>query len=183
MSMRVGLYGGAFDPPHLGHLKVAQTALWSDEIDTLWFLPAWSSASGKNMSEFKHRLFMCSLLSKNYIGMHVCDLEAEVKSLDSLEIVNYIQEQNLACSFRLVLGTDNFWKMNQWKNSHEVMKIAPALWVERPGQSRIPVISYPLYNTLSSTQVRETISSNGSMDGLVSKEVETYIKDENLYNG
>jgi len=181
--MRIGLYGGTFDPPHLGHLEVAKTALWSGELDAVWFLPCWIHAFGKKPISFNNRVNMCQLMVKDIPKIHVCADEGEIKSTSSVVILRYLQKKNPDISFRLVLGTDNYWTMNEWNDLLEVTTIACPLWVERPGESRIPCKSYPLHNLISSTEVRDRLAVGKDVNELLHTKVEEFIVQEGLYQG
>ena len=179
---KIGLVAGTFDPPHLGHLDVAQAALYSGEIDTVWFLPCWIHGFGKKPVDFVHRVNMCQLMIQNKDKIFVCADEGGIKSTSSVEILRFLKNNNKNKDFRLVLGTDNYWTMDLWNDEAEVMKLAKPIWIERPGESRIPEKAYPLYNTTSSTEVRKLISENGDIHSLVHPKVIKYIDQENLYS-
>jgi len=177
----IGLFGGTFDPPHLGHLAVAKAALWTGEVDAVYLLPCWKHAFGKEPVAFHHRVKMCVAMVFEERDIHVCADEGAVRSTSSVEILRFLQQENEGKSFRLILGTDNYWKMDQWQNPKEVIAIAPPLWIERPGQSRIPEKAYPLNNTISSTEVRTAISEGNKANHLLHTKVEKYIEQEGLY--
>lgn len=180
--MKIGLLGGTFDPPHLGHLAVAKATLWSGEIDTVYLLPCWKHAFGKEPVDFAHRIFMCQQMVNDEKNIYVSADEGEIRSTYSVDILNFIAKQNPDKTFRLILGTDNYWKMDQWENKSEIYRLAKPLWVERPGTSRIPEMTYPLYNKISSTQVRNLLTEGKSIDELVHPKVIEYIRQEGLYN-
>ena len=98
--MRIGLLGGTFNPPHLGHLAVAKTGLWSGEIDAVWFLPCWEHAFGKKPESFNHRASMCQLMIQEEKDIFLCTDEADIKSSCSVCILRELQERNPDNSFR-----------------------------------------------------------------------------------
>lgn len=179
--IRVGLFGGTFDPPHLGHLEVAKVALQSREVDTVWFLPCWRHAFDKKPTDFTLRVIMIVRMLQNEDDIWICTDEGQIMSSHSVEILKFIQEQNPDKKFRLILGTDNYWRMDEWKDKDEVIKIAPPLWVTRTGQSNIPEKSYHLYNTISSTQIRQLIYEGKSVNHLLHPKVNEFIVQNSLY--
>lgn len=190
--MKVGLLGGTFDPPHLGHLQMAKVALWSGQVDKVAFLPCWKHAFGKEPSEFKHRVAMCEsmLLDEGDNRIVVWKDEEEIKSTFSIEILEAIHHRHPDVEeFRLILGADNYWKMNKWKQPNKVCKLAKPLWVDRPGQSRIPEESLVCNLDISSSKIRYKIRNALLNDGItedvflgdISPRVLDYIKKYGLY--
>jgi nicotinate-nucleotide adenylyltransferase len=152
--MRIGLFGGTFDPPHNGHLAVARRVLDSRFVDEVWFLPCWQHAFGKAPSPFTARVEMCRILVERELGMKVCDMEGQIKSTYSIEILTAIKQAFPSHDFRLVLGSDNYWKMDGWKEKDKVLELAPPIWVRRPDAKEIPEPYIYCDSSESSTDIR-----------------------------
>ncbi len=91
--MRIALFGGAFDPPHIGHVLCACYALQVAELDTLWVLPSASHPYGKPMRPFGDRMAMCRLAFADLAAVELRDDELRNDSgrtVDLLAMVNVI---------------------------------------------------------------------------------------------
>ena len=187
--MKIALVSGTFDPPHLGYLLMARMSLWTEKIDNVWFLPCWNHAFEKKPSSFEHRTNMLHAMINDCLPIDmerfsVCAEEKKIESTYSIEIINHLVNKYPEHSFTLVLGSDNYWKLLNWKNFSEVRNMINVLWVSRNGQPNLPygetVIGYT--NTdISSTQIRKLFKSNNDVSHLVSKSVIEYAKKHGLY--
>ncbi len=181
---RVGILGGTFDPPHLGHLKVARSVIDQGLVDTVWFLPCWKHAFGKEPTPFYHRAAMCYLLVRHISDMYVCMAESEIKSTYSVEILKYLKAGNPENEFQLVLGADNYWKIDKWKEKDTVLKLAPPIWVQRPEVKNPPGPLVECFHEASSTTLRPMIrwkADRNRLEELTSSEVIDYAWEHQLY--
>jgi nicotinate-nucleotide adenylyltransferase len=181
---KVGILGGTFDPPHLGHYAIAEAVLGRKLVDAVWFLPCWKHAFGKEPTSFHHRAAMCYLMIKENPQMLVSTAEAEIKSTYSVEILKYLKAGNQGKEFNLILGADNYWKMKDWKTSEEVLSLAPPIWVTRPGVEDPPGEIIQHQHDASSTEVRQLINSALTIEQisrLLAPEVFKYILEHKLY--
>lgn len=182
---RVGILGGTFDPPHLGHKSIAQAALDNNKVDVVWFLPCWKHAFGKEPTEFHHRASMCYLMVRNHSEMFVSTAEAEIKSTYSVEILKYIKAGNQDKTFRLIMGTDNYHKIDRWRDAETVLSLAPPIWVARPEVEDPPGEVLYCENNTSSSLIRHLFGdqlNRQAIRELITPEVLEYIEQHNLYN-
>lgn len=185
----IGIFGGTFNPPTWAHLQVAQAALDSGKVDFVEFLPCWKHAFGKEPSDFFHRVKMCELITEDNPCMGVSGLEGKLKTTYSIDILEAftkaIKEYNsLPIDFRLIMGADNYWKMDQWKNPEKVKELAPPLWVSRPGTQDLPFEEEKILldNHNSSTGLRNAIKNNRpEASNMTRSTVFDYIMMNNLY--
>ena len=77
--MRVGVYGGSFDPPHVGHAMVTSWLRWTGQVDEVWLLPVASHAFGKDLVSFEDRVEMCRAMGE-VLGpwVRVCEIERDL---------------------------------------------------------------------------------------------------------
>ncbi len=200
--MKLGVLGGTFDPPHVGHLRLAEVALEHLELDKLLFVPArepWRKA-GQPLSAADHRLEMTWLAVDSLPRMDVLTLELNrpgpsytVDTLGEL-LALYGPETELF----FVLGEDALLDMPNWKEPHRIVALAwVAVALRSPGrelevtelEKAIPGISRRLivlpmtFVDVSATAIREWARKGVSLEGLVPPPVEAYIKEQNLYSG
>ncbi len=180
MTKTVGILGGTFDPPHLGHMEMAHIALDSGEVDEVVFLPCWQHAFGKEPSSFQHRVRMCELAVEGEDSMAVSPAEGTLKSTHSIEILTALKKTSP--SMRLIMGADNYWKMDKWKEPQQVMELAPPLWIQRVGSKQVPDAIGGTQLRLSSTHIRELILACAEIpDGCLHPMVHYYIRNAGLY--
>lgn len=167
--MNIGIFGGSFNPIHTGHLRLARALIRKGFLDELWLMvsPLNPLKQGRNdILDDKARLELVRLATTHDANIRVCDLEMHmprpsymVRTLEALRD-SYPQHQ-----FTLVIGSDNWLRFPQWKDSDEIMRHHPILIYPRPGYeldaSTLPpgvrLVNTPLLD-ISSTQIREAIA-------------------------
>ena len=184
-NKRIGLLGGTFNPPHLGHLAMATAALQEQVVDRVWLLPCWKHAFGKEPIPFDHRAEMCRWMVRDFPDIFVCTAEQEIKADCSVKILRYIARQYPNKTFNLILGTDNYEKMDLWNDKEEVVSLAPPIWVARPG-TKIDEETISCNYNVSSTAIRELLKTPQgqftiAINRMMSSEVYGYILKHNLY--
>ncbi|MGD0115005.1 MAG: nicotinate-nucleotide adenylyltransferase [Dehalococcoidia bacterium] len=198
--MKLGVLGGTFDPPHVGHVRLAEVALEHLQLDKLLFVPAgepWRKA-GQPISAAEHRLEMTWLAVDSLPRLDVSSLELDrpgpsytVDTLGEL-LALYGPETELF----FVLGEDALLDLPNWKEPHRIVALAQlAVALRSPGreldvtelEKAIPGISRRLivlpmtFVDVSATAIREWARNGVSLNGLVPSAVETYIKEHALY--
>ena len=165
----IGIFGGSFNPIHLGHLHLGQWLSQKVLVDELWFLVSPLNPFKQDSTDLLDdatRLRLAHLAVAGKPHLHVSDFEMHmprpsymVHTLEQLR-ATYPQHQ-----FQLVIGADNWLRFPQWKDSDEIMRHHPILIYPRPGYeldaSTLPpgvrLVNTPLLD-ISSTQIREAIA-------------------------
>jgi len=182
--MRVALFGGSFNPPHVAHQLVALYVLETASVDELWFVPAYEHAFGKPLAAFDDRLAMCELAAAA-LGprARVSDVERAIggRSL-TLRTVRRLVELHPEHTFSLVIGSDLVGEVGGWYGGDELARTVPFVVVGRPrgasGAAAAPSIVMP---DVSSTAVRAALAAGKLVDGLVPRAVLDYIYRKGLY--
>jgi len=165
--MRVGLYGGSFNPPHVGHAMVASWALWTDQVDEVWLMPTASHPFGKSLADFHERVRLCEGLAAA-LGSNVRvetiehDLPRPNYTFNTLEALH---ERHPGVQFRPVLGSDQLLSCSRWHRWIEMKTQYPPLWVGRTGYPAVE--GAPSFPAVSSTEIRTRISRGHSIRDLV----------------
>lgn len=135
--MRIGLLGGAFNPPHLGHLKLAELALGSLELDELRFVPTAVSPHKPQAvgPDANSRLALLKAALKDFPGpvsIEMAELERGGTSycVDTLET---LAGREPGCKWILVLGSDQLAGLPKWHRFTRVMELASVAVAPRPG--------------------------------------------------
>jgi nicotinate-nucleotide adenylyltransferase len=185
----VGLLGGSFNPPHVGHALLALYVLETTELDELWLAPTWRHAFGKDLAPFDDRVAMCQLLAAA-LGPRVVisRVEEEVARARGGESRTLYTLEHLAAArpelrWRLIIGSDILGEAAAWLAWDEVCRRAPPIVVGRgdhpapPGATVTP-LTIP---AVSSTDVRQRIALGHDAAGLVPRAVLGYIAARGLY--
>ena len=134
-TQRIAIYGGSFDPPHLGHVLSVAWALSSGDVDGLWIIPTWKHVFNKEHgASFEERKSMCELAFAPFRNVEVSDIERRLGGASrTLETLDALEKENPDAVFRLVVGADVLPTTNRWYRWDEVVRIAPPLVIGRQG--------------------------------------------------
>ena len=180
--MIVGVLGGTFDPPHLGHLAVARNVLKSGLVATVWFIPCLAHRFGKQPTGFEHRIAMCQLLVRDEEGMAVSNVEASLENPGrTLDLIVTLQAIHHTDSFRLVAGSDIYHERHHWHRYDEIEKLAPPIYVERKGIERIPISTLAAPPEISSSDLRTALARGERPTNEITQDVLDYIETHGLY--
>ena len=199
--MRAGLFGGSFDPPHIGHIHVAQRALLA--VDEVWFLPAAAPPHkmGKSLAPFHHRLQMLKIATQSQPRFKVVDIEAELPTPSyTLQTVKLLRKLHPDVSFSLVVGTDTLSELPTWFKAAELLSLVDVVAVERKGydEGRVREVLEAAFGAdvsrrlmagvlrgevvdVSSTEVRAALMRGEDVESLLPNGVANYIKCNGLY--
>ena len=183
--MKVAIYGGSFNPPHVGHTMVAAWVLATADIDELWLVPCAEHAFSKDLCSFEHRMQMCRLavdvLKDDRV--RVSDVEGQLGGTSrTIDTIGYLRSQHPGWSFDLVVGTDIFAERASWKRLDELERLCGFIVVGRSGHPAPEghPASPPIID-VSSTQVRRGLAAGGDMTALVPRRTLEYIDERGLY--
>ncbi|MBF0493256.1 MAG: nicotinate-nicotinamide nucleotide adenylyltransferase [Deltaproteobacteria bacterium] len=177
--MKIALFGGSFNPPHLGHRALVQKLLNQNIFDEIWILPVLGHPFGKELASFEDRLEMCVLnfldLSKK---IKVSDLEKKIKNTEgyTVHLVRYLKQNFPNEEFYWVMGSDLLQEKNRWKNFDEIEKAVSLYPISRAGHeaSELPEVS--------STEIREKIVRGVFSSDLLYAPVAKYILERGIYS-
>ncbi|MGD0836230.1 MAG: nicotinate (nicotinamide) nucleotide adenylyltransferase [Polyangia bacterium] len=178
--MRVALFGGSFNPPHVAHQLVALYVLETTDVDQLWLTPCSRHPFDKPLAPFHHRLSMCELAVAG-LGqrIRVSDIEdrlgGESRTLITLKA---LRVQHPDHEFRLVVGADIEPEMPLWYGANELRRETPVIVVGRSGYGQRDGLVMP---AVSSTEVRARIKRGQAVAHLVPRSVVDYIREQRLY--
>ena len=186
--MKIALFGGSFNPIHKGHLKIANELLDKKVVDEVWFIPCGNHAFGKELASGKDRWNMLNLATRGNPKLKVIDLE--IKSRRKSFSANTIRllRRKFNYNFYFVIGADNLRDLEKWHDFEYLKENVEFILIKRAGfeltnNPGIRIIhTLEMENPISSTKIRVLLSNCDSIKNLVSKNVEEYIKQEELYH-
>jgi len=194
MTGRVGIYGGTFDPIHIGHLLVGQEVFLQCELDHLLFMPSGVPPHKQyaGMASAKDRAEMVRLALDGQEHFTVClyELEREGKSYTVDTLQGLKEELPSSAELFLIIGADNAVDMRSWYNPEAVLNMAQVLVAERPGfvrdridpvlKAKMQFVQTPLLE-ISSTEIRQRVQLQRPIRYWVPDAVAQYIFSHNLY--
>ncbi|HET6574986.1 MAG TPA: nicotinate (nicotinamide) nucleotide adenylyltransferase, partial [Fimbriiglobus sp.] len=134
--MRIGLFGGTFDPPHLGHLVLAERCREDAGLDEVWFLVSYRPPhkTGQPLTRFEHRCEMATLAVTGQPLFKVEPIEKELPPPSyTAETLAELRPRHPADEFVLVVGADSLADLPQWYEPRRVLEQADVVAVPRPG--------------------------------------------------
>src|SRR5262245_35445385 len=106
--MEIALFGGSFNPPHVGHLLAAWYVRATEAVDEVWLMPSHTHPCGKALAPFEHRVRMCELLCDDAAGwLKVTQVEKDVSSEGrTLHTLEHLRARHPEHRWVLVIGSD-----------------------------------------------------------------------------
>jgi len=156
--VRVAVYGGSFDPPHVAHQQAVRLVANLGEIDRVVVLPVFEHAFDKSLASFEHRVRMCELCMLERPNVEVSRLEATLKRPNyTLNTLQAMLAAHPDYQLRLVVGADVLQDAGKWHRFDDVVALAPLLPLGRVGVSteRAPAAVLP---DVSSTEIRNELA-------------------------
>jgi nicotinate-nucleotide adenylyltransferase len=192
---KIGLFGGTFDPVHIGHLLLANTVLGEAGLDSVLFVPAAvpPHKPGGARSDPEDRLRMVRLAIDGHGGFDSTDLELRRPGASySVDTLVELQASNgpEGVEWFLILGADMWVDLPNWKNPDEIIRRAGLLVMERPGTDargmekrfleKAVFVKTPKIG-ISSTEIRNRVRAGKSIRYWVPRAVEEFILEKGLY--
>lgn len=187
--MRIGLYGGTFDPPHLGHLIVASEACGALSLDRLVFVPAAEPPHkrGSVRAPAEVRLEMVRRAVAGDERFEVDDLELRREGASyTVDTLRAYGERFPGCELHFLVGVDQIRALHTWHEPEEVMRLARLAVISRHGDdasdSEIPAERVDVTRIdVSSTEIRRRVRAGESIRYLVPDAVRETIERDGLY--
>jgi nicotinate-nucleotide adenylyltransferase len=202
MDQRIGIFGGTFDPVHLGHLIMAEQCREAGKLDEVWFIPAARPPHKQDRprTSFSYRVEMLALAIAGMPAFRVNELEKDRAgpsyTADTLTELHRLHPQ---VDFALLLGSDCLPDLPGWHEPERILKLAELLIYARPGWSeitpeglrkslrlsentslRMRLVAGPLID-IASRDLRQRAAEGRSLRFLVPRAVECYIDEKKLY--
>lgn len=199
--MRIGVFGGAFDPPHMAHLALAEAAIAQLSLDRLHILPtgqAWHKS--RSLTAGEHRLAMCRLAFGDLPAVQIDDRELRRPSATyTIDTLEEFQQEYPGARLFLIVGEDQHRAFRSWRRWQAILSVATLVVAGRPdavGDSHLSSkpaaadevpfqrLVLPL-STASSTDIRSRLADparrSAGLTALVPEAVAGYISNHSLY--
>ena len=192
--MKIGVFGGSFNPPHKMHLKIGLELVNKQYVDKVVYVPTGSKYKYKNnLLPDKNRLEMLNILTKNQENLGVNDYELKDKVVYTCETLAYFKELYPNDQIYFICGADNLSYIDKWKNGEEILNNYKIIVMKRKGediekllkkfedyQENI-IVADVEQQDVSSTDIREKLKNNENVLDVLDKDVYEYIRTNKLY--
>ena len=192
--MKIAILGGTFDPPHLGHLILAETVLKELNYDKVLFIPSkippHKNISGEVSNEDRLNMLKLSIEDDKRFSFDDYELKSEGISY-SIKTLNYLyQNYNIDGKIALIIGADLIKNFHKWKEPEKISELANIVAVNREENDNLDKENIEKYNIkiiiapridISSTLIRERIKKNKAFRYFLNNKVYNYIISNKLY--
>ncbi|MCX7702708.1 MAG: nicotinate-nucleotide adenylyltransferase [Planctomycetota bacterium] len=202
LNMRIGIFGGSFDPVHIGHIETAERVTRKYHLDRLFFVPAFCPPhkTFKTLTDGAHRLRMLEIAIKGNDKFTVEDVELKRGGVSyTVDTLRYFRRSFPQAELYFIIGSDSLEEILLWREIEEAMKIARFVTVLRSGfkesifdrlkkvfgEERVSQLKDDFLReppvAVSSSEIRERIKAGESVEGMLPQGVEKYIRQMKLY--
>ena len=130
----IAFLGGAFNPPTIGHLQVAQSVLNSGHFDEVWLVPSYHHPFSKDMVDEHRRVEMCRMLIDGVPNLNVFTYEIDhMMSGETFKLINQLRDEGFPHNFSFIIGMDNALQFDKWYNSELLKELVSFVVVDRKG--------------------------------------------------
>ena len=183
-NMKLGIYIGSFNPPHIGHIDITNYLLHNKIVDKILIVPTLNYWNKNNLIDIKHRINMLKLIENDKIKIDT----KNNKYIYTYELMRKLKEEYKKYELYLIIGADNIIEFNKWKNYEELLNYKIIIM----NRDNIDIYKYiKKYNTnnfivindyksikISSTEIRNNLNEE-----FLDKKILKYIKKNKLYGG
>ena len=192
--MRICLFGGTFDPPHIGHLLVAQTVFEEEKFDKILFIPAYNPPHKNVITPIENRLEMLKIAIQGNPNFEISDLEIKRKGVSySIDTILTLKKKINKKKDKLfyLIGSDSLLELENWKNPQRLLKECQVVVAIRPGFRPSDIPSWILHQIrfaniprfqISSSNIRHRWIKNKTIRYMVTQPVWEYIDSHSLYD-
>jgi len=207
MTERLGIFGGAFDPVHIGHFEAINFISGLEIIDDIQIIPNYLSPHKKEtLIGAAHRLKMLELTFEDHKNIKFNDFEIKNKKKSfTLETLKFLKKIYPKKHLSLIIGSDSLYSFTSWKNWEQILSLSSLLVVGRKfdmkkklnkklkekitsdlqdffsSSGKILLLENDLID-VSSSEIKKKIKKNEDLTGLVNKKVQEYISIHSLYS-
>ena len=169
---KVGFFGGCFNPITNAHLQLIKQIIEKENLSKVYFVPMGDLYKKKDLIHVDTRIEMLKLAFKNEPKIDILNISNNQKKTCAIDTFKIIDESFPKVQRFFIMGSDNYNKIADWKDSEELLKNYKYIILDRErGNTK----------DISSSIVREKVKKGESIENLVPEAVEKYIKQNNLY--
>ncbi len=184
---KIGLFGGTFDPPHYGHLIMAEQVYEALQLDEIWFIPTNQpphKENAKSKGMLRYEMIQTAISDHSAFKADPIELERNGKSY-TIDTIAFLQKKHPDVCFYFIIGGDMVEYLPKWHRIDELIELVTFVGVKRPGYQldskyQVLEVDMPLID-ISSTMIREKVANSQSIRYLTPSSVRKLIDDTRLY--
>lgn len=187
--MKIGIYGGSFDPPHYGHKNIAEFVIEKLNLDKLLIVPVGIASHGKDsLTSSEERMKMCKMtfgeIQKAEVSSIEIDMEGISYTFKTLEAV--IEKYGSEHEYFEIIGEDSANYFDKWREYKKILELSTVVVLKRKGYEnivnspKILIVDNPYFD-ISSTEIKNRIKNDIDISEFLTKETMEFIKNKNLY--
>lgn len=187
---KIGIMGGTFDPPHFGHLLIAERAREACQLDEVWFMPTKTPPhkTGSNLCNDEQRIEMVKLAIETNPNYKLSLAEFErIGPSYTIDTIKQLKADYPEADFYFIIGGDMIEYLPKWKDIDELLTLITFVGVKRPGHNwtfiysdKVEIIDAPQLE-ISSSEIRERSQKQRSIRYLLPEAVIEFIKEQGIY--
>lgn len=195
--IKTGIFGGAFNPPHKGHINLAKEAIEQLKLRKLLIIPTFESPhKATKLAPFDERAEMCSRAFSGISDkceVEICEIERELGGISyTINTLRALKKRYDDARFFLLIGGDMLFSFTEWYKYESILKECEVCAAARGGDNfsemleyatevgRIKVLPTNVVD-ISSTEIREKIKNGEDTSGWITEDVRGYIEEKGLY--
>ena len=189
-TQTIGIFGGSFNPVHIGHMMLASYLTQWGYVDEVWLTlsPLNPLKDAAELLPDIKRLAMLSIAAKGAEAIDICDIELSMpKPSYTIDTLRVLAERYPEYRFKLIIGSDNWQIFDRWRSAQQILDDFGVLVYLRPGYpvdkrhiAGMEVVDAPMAH-VSSTFIRQAIAKGRNMNYFLPAGVYKYILDNKLY--
>jgi len=193
----IAIFGGAFDPPHLGHALIVGNILNSGMVDGVWLVPVGDErvdkapvARAEDRRKMTEALIQDCFTHDSRVRLETIQLDGTLAGSYTIDLMRALRKAHPDCDFMFVIGSDNVTQIEDWKDPDSLKTevsflVVPRLGIRVPEKLPACFIMLPHDNTLessvSSSGIRKLIAKGATVAGAVGPAVWRFIQEKRLY--
>nr|WP_108669577.1 nicotinate-nucleotide adenylyltransferase [Peribacillus acanthi] len=188
MKKNIGILGGTFDPPHIGHLIIANEVMHTLGLDEIRFMPnsvpPHKEKTQKISNQARLDMLELAIKSNGQFRVEAIELDREGPSY-TYDTIRLLLQQEPDLNIHFIIGADMIEYLPKWFKIDELVTMVQFVGVKRPSYNEVSPYPIQLVQTpelvISSSMIRSRLNLGKSIRYLVPEQVETYIKENGLY--
>lgn len=181
--MKIGIFGGSFNPPHNMHKKIALDLINNNYLDKVIYVPTGNRYQKKDLIDVKNRVEMLNLMCEDNKNLEVSNFEQQKTLVYTYQTLDYFKEKYLNDQIYFICGSDNIKEFHKWKKYDYILNNYQVLVVLRNNDTENNILNHKniiitniTLDNLSSTQLRKELDNNK-----LDSKVYNYIQQKKLY--
>lgn len=184
---RIGILGGTFDPPHIGHLLIAEEVRLALDLEQVWFIPSHlppHKEEAQTAAQDRIEMVRRAIENNPAFQIHAIEVNRLGKSY-TFDTMRTLKKEHPDVKFYFIIGGDMVEYLPHWQNIDQLIELVTFVGVKRFGyqlQTSYPIVEVNIPGIeISSTMIRKRLAGGESVKYLIPDNVYTYIKEKRLY--